>query len=232
MDSGMWSRERSILIVSGERPSPGLRPGFLHGPGLRLIQAIADPEVLDLARREPFDLIILDLPAPTESGIALCRQLKADARTRSTPVVVVASDEAARSARLVGVEAIVGRPIVAREYHDAVDRFVRLPQRRLHRRLINLRVAYESDGHAGQAFTRDLSVYGAFLKTDRFPPIGTALRVTFAIPGLSRPVQCQALVRRSASFDDDRGSTPGFAIEFCGMEEEDVDRMGRFLDRP
>ncbi len=231
MDGHMWGRERSILLVSGERPSPGLRPGFLHGSGLRLTQAIADPDVLDLARRERFDLIILDLPAPAESGLALCQRLKADAATRSTPLVVVAAEEAAHSARLVGVEATVGRPIVAREYHDAVGRFVRLPKRRLHRHLVNLRVQYESDVEAGQAFTRDLSVYGAFLKTDRFPTIGSELRVTFTIPGERRPVHCQAFVRRSASFDDERVATPGFAIEFCGMDEAEVDRLACFLER-
>jgi CheY-like chemotaxis protein len=228
----MWGRERSILLVSGERPSPGLCPSFLHAAGLRLTQALADPDVVDLARREGFDLIILDLPTPPEPGLALCRQLKADAATRSTPVVVVAGDDAARSARVVGVEATVGRPILAREYHDAVGRFVRLPKRRLNRRLVNLRVQYQSDSDAGQAFTRDLSVYGAFLKTDRFPPIGTELRISFTVPGASHAVRCHAVVRRSASFDDERVTTPGFAIEFCGMDEADVDRLGWFLEQP
>jgi CheY-like chemotaxis protein len=228
----MWGRERSILLVSGERPSPGLCPGFLHGAGLRLTQAIADPDVLELARRGAFDLIILDLPTPPDVGLALCQSLKNDVATRTTPVVVVAAAEAARSARGVGVEATVGRPIVAREYHDAVGRFVRLPKRRLQRRLVNLRVSYRSDTDSGQAFTRDLSVYGAFLKTDLFPPIGTELRVAFTIPGETQPVRCQAVVRRSASIDDGRVSTPGFAIEFCGMDEADVERLGWFLEQP
>jgi len=227
----MWGRERSILVVSGERPSPGLRPGFLEASGLRLTQAVADPEVLDLARARPFDLIILDLTGESEPGLALCRRLKFDPATRATPVVVIAADETAPSARLIGVEAVVRRPIVAREYHEAIGRFVRLPKRRVRRRLVNLRLTYETDAESGQAFTRDLSACGAFLKTDRAPTVGTTMRITFSIPGHLCAVHCEAIVRRLAPSDDDRLVTPGFAIEFCGMSEEDTDRLDRFLGR-
>ncbi len=228
----MWGRERSILLVSGEQPSPGLKPGFLAAAGLRLTQAVVDPEVLDLARRARFDLIILDLPAPCEPGLALCRRLKGEPSTRATPLVVVAVDAAASGARSVGAEAVVRRPIVAREYHDAVGRFVRLPRRRVRRQLVNLRIAYEAEGEVGQAFTRDLSPCGAFLKTDRTPTVGTTMRIHFSIPGSAHPVRCQAIVRRSAGSDEESLATCGFAIEFCGMDELDTERLDRFLGRP
>jgi CheY-like chemotaxis protein len=227
----MWGRERNILMVSGEQPSPGLKPGFLAAAGLRLTQAVVDTGVLDLARRARFDLIILDLPAPCEPGLELCRKLKGEATTRSTPLVVVAIDAAVASARALGAEAVVRRPIVAREYHEAVGRFVRLPKRRVKRQLVNLRIAYELEGSAGQAFTRDLSPCGAFLKTDRAPEVGASMSVHFAIPGDARPVRCQAIVRRIARLDDEPPGT-GFAIEFCGMDETDAERLDRFLGRP
>lgn len=227
----MWGFERTILLVSGERPSPGFRPGFLDASGLRVTQAVADPDVLDLARRPGFDLIILDMPAPSAPALHLCRSLKVDPHTRSTPLIVVASEEASPAARSLGVEAIVHRPIVAREYHAAIGRFVRLPKRRVRRHVSNLRIAYEDEQDAGQAFTRDMSSGGAFLKTDRCPPIGARLRVRFSIPGADRPIECEAIVRRSAPADDERIATPGFAIEFCGIDEADQDRLDRFLRR-
>lgn len=42
---------------------------------------------LEAARREPFDVILLDVMMPRLDGLGVCQQLKADPRTRHVPVI-------------------------------------------------------------------------------------------------------------------------------------------------
>jgi len=46
-------------------------------------------EALDLLRLDPPDIVLLDTSLPGLDGLALTRQLKADASTRDVPVVVL-----------------------------------------------------------------------------------------------------------------------------------------------
>lgn len=68
----------------------------------------------DAVRRtagERFDLVVLDLHLPDISGLDVCRDLKADARTASVPVLMVSAvseaDQAERLAREAGAKAFV-----------------------------------------------------------------------------------------------------------------------------
>ena len=46
-------------------------------------------EALKAVRRQPPDLIVLDLMLPAVDGLEVCRRLKADARTRDVPIIML-----------------------------------------------------------------------------------------------------------------------------------------------
>jgi len=57
--------------------------------GYQVTVAGTGEEGLRAALREPPDLVILDLMLPGLDGLEVCRRLKADPRTRYTPVIMV-----------------------------------------------------------------------------------------------------------------------------------------------
>ncbi|HXV77034.1 MAG TPA: PilZ domain-containing protein [Candidatus Polarisedimenticolaceae bacterium] len=225
----MWSRRpNKVLIVARDPAAAGLSPAFLQHSGIDLHHVAGGSAALDAARRELPRLIVQQVDAPPDEAIALARGLKNDPHTAAIPLIAVADERLGDELTAAGVDAIVNRPLVLREYWDAVRRFVHLPRRRALRESINLRFTYVESERRSQAFSRDLSPYGAFLKTDQHVSVGARITVRFNLPGDPVAIECSAIVRGTCYAD---AHTAGFAIEFEGMAETDVARLERFVDR-
>ncbi len=228
----MWGRRfRRILIVAASESVPGLTPAFLAQPDIRLVESRPDPGVLAVAREQSPRLIIQDVDEPVPDSLRLAHTLKSDPSTTSIPLIAVAERGALDQVRLAGANAVVAKPLIQHEYWDAVRRFIRLPKRRDLRQLVNLRFTYQADGHTGQAFSRDLSMLGAFLKTDRAFQQGKHISVSLYLPGQREPICCGAIVRRSTPYDPHGHQVAGFGIEFEGLNGRDVLRLERFIKR-
>jgi DNA-binding response OmpR family regulator len=66
-------------------------------------------EALVCARKQPFDLVILDVMLPGMSGLEVCRALRADPSTASIPIIMV-------TARAEETDRIIGLDIGADDY--------------------------------------------------------------------------------------------------------------------
>jgi CheY-like chemotaxis protein len=181
-----WRRSaRTVLIVSEHQPDPALNSAFLRQADVRLLTSCPGDEALELARRERPGLIIQDIDAPDDDGFEFCRRLQCEAATRSIPLMVVAAREMSEAAQGVRADAVLLKPLARGEFFKAVRRFVSLPRRRHLRYGVNLRFSFRvGDNGWGQAFSRDVSSNGAFLKTDRILPLGARLEVHFRLPGV------------------------------------------------
>ncbi len=58
-----------------------------------------------MARAAPPDLILLDLKMPRVDGTSVCRVLKADPRTRETPIIIVSGMGVREMAKATGMGA-------------------------------------------------------------------------------------------------------------------------------
>src|SRR5947209_16187551 len=63
--------------------------GVLESEGFVVEQAHNGLQALDKARLDTPDLVLTDIAVPGLDGISLCRQLRADPRTRDIPVLAV-----------------------------------------------------------------------------------------------------------------------------------------------
>ncbi|MCF8067494.1 MAG: response regulator [Desulfobacterales bacterium] len=82
---------KKILIVDD---SPVMLKALSHSlkqQGAVISQAEDGRTALEIARENPFDLIITDVAMPVLNGLELCRSLKDDHRTRTTPVIILSS---------------------------------------------------------------------------------------------------------------------------------------------
>jgi response regulator RpfG family c-di-GMP phosphodiesterase len=216
------------MVVAREPALAGLCPAFMHSPGIDVLQVTTDTQTLTVARDRQPCLIIQQIEHPPGASLGVMRQLKSDPRTSAIPLIAVACPEDRSSVAQTGVDIVINRPLVLREYWEAVRKFVRLPRRRALRESVNLRFSYTEADHRWQAFSRDLSPYGAYLKTDHRVTVGTRIRTMFRLPGDPATIECSAIVRRCCYTDV---HTAGFAIEFEGMSQPDLDRLERFTDR-
>jgi putative two-component system response regulator len=97
-------KKPSILVVEDNLLSAQLLVELLTGCGYQVASAATAAEAEDQIRRDPPDVILLDVVMPGKSGYDLCRELKGDPATRLIPIVMI-TGLSAREDRLAGIEA-------------------------------------------------------------------------------------------------------------------------------
>ena len=98
-----------VLLVDDERDLLSLLDFNLRAAGFETALAPTGEQAMSQLRRRLPDLVLLDLMLPDISGTEVCRQIKADARTRHVPVVML-------TAKGEEVDRVVGFEIGADDY--------------------------------------------------------------------------------------------------------------------
>lgn len=118
----------NILVVEDEPAILELLKVHLVDAGYE-VHAAADAEAAQAALKESLpDLVLLDWMLPGQSGLAFAKQLRADARTKELPVIMVTarSDEADRVAGLEAwVDDYVTKPFSPRELKARIKSVLR-----------------------------------------------------------------------------------------------------------
>ncbi len=60
--------------------------------GYKMVSAMNGREALDLAMRQPPDLIVMDIMMPDIDGLAALRELKKNDATKSIPVIIITAN--------------------------------------------------------------------------------------------------------------------------------------------
>ncbi len=88
-ESSTDGRKPKILIVDDNEDILNIIQRVLGGQSYDIRTAINGQQALDEARRDVPDLMLLDVMLPEVDGLTVCRQLKADAATRSIMILLV-----------------------------------------------------------------------------------------------------------------------------------------------
>lgn len=92
-----------ILVIEDEPDLQQILAYNLRREGHEVLQAMAGGAGLALARTQAPDLVLLDLMLPDVPGTDVCRLLKADAETRSIPVLMLTA-KGEEQDRILGFE--------------------------------------------------------------------------------------------------------------------------------
>ena len=88
----MHSKAFVILVVDDVATNVMILQSFLENEGYRVVAAGNGLECRELARREPPDLILLDVMMPEEDGFTACEKLKQDPRTADIPIIFISAN--------------------------------------------------------------------------------------------------------------------------------------------
>ena len=110
--------DSTILIVDDEPFNVEILEQELQHLGYRTLSAGDGEEALEVVANELPDLVLLDIMMPVMDGFSVCRQLKADSRTRLIPVVMLTALDGFDD-RIKGIEAgaddFLTKPVNERE---------------------------------------------------------------------------------------------------------------------
>ncbi len=118
---------KKVLVVEDNELNMKLFRDLLEAHGYQTVQSRNGNEVLDLARREKPDLILMDIQLPEVSGLDVTRWLKADEELKVIPVIAVTAfamkgDE--QKIREGGCEDYISKPISVTGFIETIQKYV------------------------------------------------------------------------------------------------------------
>ena len=99
----------NILVAEDDRDIAELIAHYVERSGWTPHTVASGDDALASARKQPFDLVILDVMLPGMSGLEVCRALRADTATDAIPIIMV-------TARAEETDRIIGLDIGADDY--------------------------------------------------------------------------------------------------------------------
>ncbi len=80
---------KKVLVVDDERDLVDIVAFNLRREQYDVLTAYDGESAIEIARRDPPDLVILDLMLPGINGLEVCRRLRQEPRTAQTPIVML-----------------------------------------------------------------------------------------------------------------------------------------------
>jgi two-component system cell cycle response regulator DivK len=118
---------KKVLIVEDNELNMKLFHDLLEAHGIGTVQARDGRNVLEIARTEKPDLILMDIQLPEISGLEVTRWLKDDDDLKSIPVIAVTAfamkgDE--QKIRDGGCEDYISKPISVMKFLETVQKYL------------------------------------------------------------------------------------------------------------
>lgn len=118
---------KTVLIVEDNELNMKLFRDLLEAHGINTIETDNGRNVLDLARDNKPDLILMDIQLPEISGLEVTKMLKADEELKVIPVIAITAfamrgDE--QKIREGGCEDYISKPISVPRFLEVVNSFL------------------------------------------------------------------------------------------------------------
>jgi DNA-binding response OmpR family regulator len=112
----MGAKKKRVLAVDDDPTALNALRQILTQKGYDVTTAAGGAEALSLIASQDFDLALLDVLMPGTSGYDVCRQIRADERTKDLPVVFLTAKGAVadmREGQSAGSDLYLVKPVMA-----------------------------------------------------------------------------------------------------------------------
>ena len=114
-----------ILIIEDNEKNRKLVRDVLQVKGYKTIESETAEEGLKLASEQPLALILMDIQLPGMDGITALKQLKAEAKTKSIPVIAITASAMTNNRQTMLAEGFDGyqsKPISVKDFLGELER--------------------------------------------------------------------------------------------------------------
>ena len=225
-----------ILLVDDTRLVLELEKSFLKLSHVEVLTAANGAEALELIRKDPPDLIFMDLNMPVMDGIACCTELKADPFLGSIPVIMLttAGREGDRErAKNAGCDDFLTKPVERREFLEMARRYTDAVDRRDLRVPCQFPAIFLLGNSPVGAQVLDIGDGGVFLASREPVRLETPIRVALYLPDANP--QLRELTGKIAWLNEDGHRVnptlpPGFGVEFLELGERERSALKHLVD--
>jgi CheY-like chemotaxis protein len=215
---------RTVLLADDPTIVQSMRGSLLSRAEWRLLAASTVARAVDRARAEHPDVVILDADA---WGPEAAAALRAERATASIPIVLVTASQSGTPDR---ADAVLRRPLDRSEIERVVSGLIDDRARTSRRRHAAVRASYLRAGVHVTAFTKDIGLDGAFLRTREALEPGESVAVIVELPhDPPETVRATAEVVRVVAPARDSHLVSGAAVRFVNLSPRDRRKLERFV---
>lgn len=222
-----------VLMVDDAGLFRLLEASFLRRLGCDIVPVAGWPDLLDKARRDRPDLIVIDADSPGIDAPACLRTLKGDPFLRGTRVVVVSAPGRLGSCFEAGADAALARPFAPEALEMALGSLGGVGHRRGPRRSARLmaQIAPEPGGARRRCRVKDISRTGLFLALPEPLPLETAVTLSLRLPIQAHhcSIRARGVVVRQVQSDPDSHLIAGVGVRFLDMPPETESLIARYV---
>jgi two-component system, cell cycle response regulator len=216
-----------ILLVDDTKLVLELEKSFLKVSNVDVLTASNGLEALELIRKDPPNLVFMDMNMPEMDGISCCSTLKADPFLCEIPVVMLttAGREGDRERALqAGCNDYLTKPIDRKEFLEKARKYTEAVDRRELRIPCLFPVLFLMGKTPMSGHAMDLSDGGIFLATHEPARQDAALKLLFYLPAAAP--QLMEVAGRVAWVNEEpkrvNAALPaGFGVEFLNLDEKE-----------
>ncbi len=222
---------RKILLADGNTIVLTRLKSFLEVRDFKVFTTTSAGNLMDLAREIQPDLVILDFEMEEMNAEEVCRRLKRNDSTQRISVMVTTGHDPKKIKRqclLAGATTIVrkaeGRDALLRN----VTQVLGLPQRSHVRTSCDFRVGIEDAEELTEGVIQNISQSGLYLTAREILRGGTALRLSFQLPGAAERLEILSEVVRIETLV---GGLYGYGIQFLEADPDSLQALKDFAAR-
>uniref|UniRef100_C6E0V6 Response regulator receiver modulated PilZ sensor protein n=1 Tax=Geobacter sp. (strain M21) TaxID=443144 RepID=C6E0V6_GEOSM len=224
-----------IMLVDDTRLILELEKSFLKLSHVDVVTAGNGAEALELIRKDPPDLIFMDMHMPVMDGIACCAELKADPFLCGIPVVMLTTagkEEDRERAKAAGCDNFLTKPVDRRLFLDLARKYTNAVERREQRLPCRLPALFLLGRTPAGGLVLDIGDGGVFVATRERLLLHQRLRLALYLEG-ERPVLLE--LKGWVAWLNEEGkrvhnSLPaGFGMEFLELGEEESAALKSYL---
>src|SRR5690242_10636225 len=154
-----------ILVVDDAPANLQVLAGMLKERGYKVRPVPSGPLALLAARKDPPDLILLDINMPEMNGYEVCERLKADEDLRGIPVIFISAlDENLDKVKAFAIGGVdyITKPFQMEELHARVETHLKLRRLQIELEETNARLA-KANGRMSRDLTAAAKIQETFL---------------------------------------------------------------------
>lgn len=124
----MTTKEKKVLIVEDDSVLGSMYKIKFETSGFHVTVATNGADGLEVARKNSFDIILLDIIMPQLDGFSVLAELKSDAKTKEIPVIMLTNlgteEDKKKGKEMGAVDYVVKSSLTPTQVSDKVKEFL------------------------------------------------------------------------------------------------------------